>query len=47
MANIASYFMANFGLTFTFIVSNHICCGQKELSSKIATKVYATRCKTF
>ena len=35
--------MAKFGLTFTFIDSNHICCGQKDLSSKSATKVYATR----
>lgn len=41
--NNASYFMANFGLTFTFIVSNQNYCGQKGLSSKSATKVYATR----
>jgi hypothetical protein len=36
--NNASYFMANFGLTFTFIDSNHNYCGQKDLASKIATK---------
>ena len=36
--------MAIFGLTFTFIDSNHIYCGQSDSSSKIATKVYATRC---
>ena len=37
--------MANFGLTFTFLTSNNNCCGQKDLASKIATKVYATRCR--
>ena len=36
--------MANFGLTFTFIDLNHNCYGQKDLSSKIATKVYTPRC---
>jgi len=39
----ASYFMADFGLTFRFLTFNHNCCGQKDLSSKIATKVYAAR----
>ncbi len=39
--------MANFGLKFTFTVSNHNCRGQKDLSSKSATKVYATRCSQF
>jgi len=36
--------MANFGLTFTFLIPNHNYCGQTDSSSKIATKVYATRC---
>ena len=39
--------MANFGLTFTFLTSNHNCCGQKDLASKSATKVYAPRLMKF
>ena len=35
--------MANFGLKLTFINSNKKCCGQTDLSSKIATKVYTAR----
>jgi len=32
--------MANFGLKFRFLESNNDYCGQKDSSSKIATKVY-------
>ncbi|MDO6440494.1 hypothetical protein Q4534_23930, partial [Cyclobacterium sp. 1_MG-2023] len=37
------YFMANFGLTFTFIDTNNDYCKQIDSSSKIATKVYTAR----
>ena len=36
--------MANFGLKFKFLTSNHNYCGQKDMSSVIATKVYTPRC---
>ena len=39
--------MANFGLTFKFSDSDNNYCKQKYLSSKIATKVYATRYMQF
>ena len=35
--------MANFGLKFKFLVPTHNCCGQKDSTSKIATKVYTAR----
>jgi len=35
--------MASFGLKFKFLIPNHNCCGQKDLASESATKVYAAR----